>query len=197
MAEPRIYDIIEGTKPKNTEPTHVDSDGVTRPGAADLRKTLTKELTNDIDGAWRDDLATKEKRNRYSGNSPHLSEPYSNLETLAMQALRRYGDMHPGTVDGEVMLMFLEFANMIIEDLRSHPYWENAEIDYYVHMQEWREVPDTIMVAGLLYHYSIQQQSNKIEAYGPLYFKTTNRVLYNRKYGSGKIQVQPWDNKQT
>ena len=54
-------------------------------------------------------------------------------------------------------------------------------------------IPDNIMVSGLLYHYAVQQQSNKIEAYGPMYFKMMNRVLYHRKYGSGKIEVSPWD----
>jgi hypothetical protein len=62
-------------------------------------------------------------------------------------------------------------------------------------MQETREIPDPIMIAGLLYQYSIQQQSNKIEAYGPMYFKTINRILYNRKYGSGQIEIRPWDRK--
>ena len=52
------------------------------------------------------------------------------------------------------------------------------------------------MVAGLLYHYSVQQQSNKIEAYGPMYFKMMNRILYQKKYGSGKIEVSPWDKSQ-
>ena len=38
--------------------------------------------------------------------------------------------MHPGTVDGEVMLVFVEFANLVIEDLRGHVHWDNPEIDY-------------------------------------------------------------------
>ena len=109
------------------------------------------------------------------------------------QSLRRYGDMHPGTVDGEVMMMFVEFANMVIEDLRSHPYWDNVEIDYYTHPSETRHIPDSIMVQGLLYHYSVQQQSSKVEAYGPMYFKGMNRVLYNRKFGNAKIEMSPLD----
>ena len=50
-----------------------------------------------------------------------------------------------------------------------------------------------IMVAGLLYHYSVQQQSNKVEAYGPMYFRTMNRILFNRKYGNAKIELSPLD----
>ena len=103
--------------------------------------------------------------------------------------------MHPGTVDGEVMMMFIEFANLVIEDLRGHPYWDNPEINYYTHPSEVMPIPDNIMVSGLLYHYAVQQQSNKIEAYGPMYFKMMNRVLvppqvwqwHNRSQPVGRI----------
>ena len=57
-----------------------------------------------------------------SDTNPQIREKNSPLETLALQALRRFGDYNPGTVDGDVMLMFLEFANMIIGDIRMHPY---------------------------------------------------------------------------
>jgi hypothetical protein len=168
-------------------------EGATAVGAVDLRSTISGTVAQEVDKTWRDSEKKRPKRNRYSANNPHLGEPYSSLETLTIQALRRYGDMHPGTVDGEVMMMFIEFANLVIEDLRGHPYWENPEIDYYTHPSEWRSIPDNIVVSGLLYHYSVQQQSSKIEAYGPMYFKMMNRILYQRKYGSGKIEMSPYD----
>lgn len=195
---PRIYDKIAGDRPANTDVKHYDP-GTGRtdmPGARDLRDTIDANTKNDIEQKWREHWDGKEGRNRYSVNNPHLSEPYSNLEALIFQALRRYGDMHPGTVDGEVMMMFVEFANLVIEDLRGHPYWDNPEIDYYTHPSEQREIPDSIIVSGLLYHYSVQQQSNKIEAYGPMYFKMMNRILFQRKFGSGKIEVSPMDKSQ-
>lgn len=194
---PRTYPLasIAGSLPKNDEPRH-DEDGVSKVGAVDLRSTLTAKTAQEVDASWRENDKKREKRNRYSSNTPNVKEPYSTLETLTLQSLRRYGDMHPGTVDGEVMMMFIEFANLIIEDLRAHPYWDNPEIDYYTHPSEWRAIPDNIIVSGLLYHYAVQQQSNKIEAYGPMYFKMMNRVLYNRKYGSGKIEMSPWDKSQ-
>lgn len=196
VVTPRTYTDITGTAPSVEEPTHTLTTGEVEPGAVDLRSTVTKDNnTKTIDPAWRKEYEGDDNRHRYSSTSPHLSQPYSTLETLSLQALRRYGDMHPGTVDGEVMLMFIEFANLILEDLRIHPYWDNPEIDYYTHMQETRPVPDQVMVSGLLYHYSIQQQSSKLEAYGPMYFKSMNRILYSRKYGSGPIQVTPWDKK--
>jgi len=198
MATYRSYDsaTITGTLPANDEPRHTDEDGKSVVGAVDLRRDIDATLIKTADTAWREGDQAREKRNRFSGNNPHLNSPYSNLEALVMQSLRRYGDMHPGTVDGEGMMMFIEFANLVIEDLRGHPYWDNPEINYYTHPSEVMPIPDNIMVSGLLYHYAVQQQSNKIEAHGPTYFKMMNRVLYHRKYGSGKIEVSPWDRAQ-
>lgn len=192
---PRIYPKadIKGDLPSNDEPRHDGVDGSSRVGAVDLKSTVDANAAQSIDAEWRKSELKREKSNRYSSNNPHLKEPYTPLEPLVLQSLRRYGDMHPGTVDGEVMMMFVEFANLIIEDLRSHPYWDNPEIDYFTHQSEWRAIPDQIIVSGLLYHYAVQQQSNKIEAYGPMYFKMMNRLLYNRKYGSGKLEMSPYD----
>ena len=181
--------------PKVTgEPTNRDADNKVRPGPVDLRRTIDKEKVSDSTDATLKFLDENiGDRNRYSASNPHLGEPHSSLQTLAFQALRRYGDMHPGTVDGEVIMMFVEFANLVLEDLRAHPYYDNIEIDYYTHPTEHRNVPDQVMVAGLLYNYAVQQQSNKVEAYGPMYFRTMNRILYNRKFGNSKIQMSPHD----
>ena len=186
-------DYKDMSKPTE-EPTNQDHNNNTRPGSVDLRTTITKDKTEKTTEATLKYLDENVKeRHRFSANNPHLGEPYSSLQTLVMQSLRRYGDMHPGTVDGEVIMMFIEFANLILEDLRAHPYFDNLEIDYYTHPTEYRQVPDQIMVAGLLYHYAVQQQSNKVEAYGPMYFRTMNRILFNRKYGNAKIELSPMD----
>ena len=194
---PRTYKEadIKGNRPDADEPTRV-VDGKVEVGAVDPKSVVDANSATHADSKHRELQKTKSNRNRwYSANNPH-PKLASTLETLTFQALRRYGDMHPGTVDGEVMMMFVEFGNLIIEDLRGHPYWENPEMDYYTHPSETRAIPDNIIVAGLLYHYSVQQQSNKIEAYGPMYFKMMNRILYQKKYGSGKIEVSPWDKSQ-
>ena len=58
-----------------------------------------------------------------SNVNPHIRDNNSPLSTLALQALRRYGDFNSGSVDGDVMGMFVEFANMIIDEVRMHPYF--------------------------------------------------------------------------
>ena len=186
-------DYVDMPKPTE-EPTNRDENNNVRPGGVDLRTPINKEKDRESTNAKLKYLDENvNDRNRYSASNPHLGEPYSSLQTLAMQSLRRYGDMHPGTVDGEVIMMFVEFANLVLEDLRSHPYFDNLEVDYYTHPTEHRNIPDQIMVAGLLYNYAVQQQSNKVEAYGPMYFRTMNRILYNRKYGNSKIEISPHD----
>lgn len=180
--------------PKVTgEPTHLDDEGVQRPGVADPRTTVTRDKIETSDSAHQKHVDIRDENNRYSTNNPHIAEPYSPLEMLAFQALRRYGDMNPGTVDGDVILMFVEFANLVIEDLRAHPYWDAVYMDYYVHPTDIRPIPDPIMVAGLLYHYSIQQSSSKVEIYAPAYFRMTSRILFSRKYGNGPLELSPMD----
>ncbi len=98
-----------------------------------------------------------------SNTNPHIRATYSPLETLIFQALRRYGDFNPGTLDGDVGLMFLEFANMVIDDI--------------------------IIVQGLLYHYALQQGSEKVSVYLPTYNTTLNRQLWRQKNGNTKIRM--------
>jgi hypothetical protein len=123
-----------------------------------------------------------------SNVNPHIRDEYSPLETLAMQALRRYGDFAPGTVDGDVILMFIEFANMVIDDIRMHPYWEGDDPPYYTSQSETRQIPDPVIIAGLLFHYAAQQQSSKIQSYAPNYFRTLNQQLWRLKNGNTKLR---------
>ena len=128
-----------------------------------------------------------------SNTNPHIRETNSPLNTLAMQALRRYGDFHPGTVDGDVMLMFVEFANMVIDEIRMHPYHDGTDIDYYQSATDVRKIKDIIMVQGLLYHYALQQGSEKMQMYMPTYFATLNRELWQSVNGNTKIQMKVVD----
>ena len=64
---------------------------------------------------------------------------------------------------------------------------------YYKQQDEVREIPDVIMVAGLLSYYAMQQTSKKAEMLYGKYMKTMNGTLYDRLYGHQKIEMQPPD----
>jgi len=128
-----------------------------------------------------------------SNTNPHIRPKRSPLQTLIMQALRRYGEFHPGTVDGDVSLMFLEFANMVIDDVRMHPYAPDVELPYYESITDVRDIDDQIIVAGLLYHYAFQQGSDKLQLYMPNYYKTMNQQLWHALNGNTRIQMRVVD----
>ena len=56
---------------------------------------------------------------------------FSPLEDLVRSALVRAGNFSPSRIDGEVMMMFIELANRVVEEVRRHPYWTGGDIDYY------------------------------------------------------------------
>ena len=128
-----------------------------------------------------------------SNTNPHIREKNSPLNALAMQALRRSGDFHAGTVDGDVMLMFIEFANMIIDEIRMHPYYDGVEVDYYQSPTDVRAISDPIVVAGLLYHYAAQQMSDKLQVYTPQFQRIMNQRLWEQYNGNTKIQMRITD----
>jgi hypothetical protein len=135
-----------------------------------------------------------EPANRVSDVNSQISNPNSPLETLVYQAFRRYGEFSPSTIDGDTMLMFLEFANMVVEDIRHHPYWPaDVDVNYYNHQSDIRNVPDPILINGLLMHFSLQQGSPKMQLFMQLYSKTANQILYERLYGKRRPEFQVVD----
>ena len=145
-----------------------------------------------------------------SNTNPHIRTSNSPLRTLAMQALRRFGDFSPSTVDGDVLLMFIEFANIVIDDIRQHPYSPRTtvittvngqkvtttsanDVSYYTSADEVREVDDQIIVAGLLAQYALQQGSEKMQIYMPNYYRTMNRQLWNALNGNTQIRMRVVD----
>jgi hypothetical protein len=127
---------------------------------------------------------------RGSDVNPHIRDGNSPLQALIMQALRRYGEFSPGTVDGDTSLMFIEFANMVIDEVRSHPYGGDLDVPYYLALEDARGIPDPVVIAGILYHYSMQQGSEKVQFYMPNYFRTLNQLLWQRLNGNTKIRMR-------
>ena len=109
---------------------------------------------------------------------------HSPLENLVRSALVRAGNFSPSRVDGEVMMLMIELANRVIEDIRQHPYWEGGDIDYYNDITEIRPIPDMIMIDGLTAHYFIQQGSEKAMVFLQLYQANMANVLHERAYGN-------------
>ena len=118
-----------------------------------------------------------------AGRSDH-----SPLENLVRSALVRAGNFSPSRVDGEVMMLMIELANRVIEDVRQHPYWEGGDIDYFTDITEIRAIPDMIMIDGLTAHYFIQQGSEKAMVFLQLYQANMANILHERAYGNKSYQ---------
>lgn len=137
-----------------------------------------------------------------SVTNPQVSEPYSDLRTLALQALRRYGDGAAHSVDADTLLMFIEFANAIIDEVRQHPYYADGQakglfgdIDYYVSPTDKRAIPDPIITTGLLFHYAVQQLSDtKAQAYRAMFSRTLSQQLLLLVHGPGPYELSVVDN---
>ena len=93
----------------------------------------------------------------------------SPLEDLVRSALVRAGNFSPSRIDGEVMMMMIELANRVIDEIRKNPYWEGGDIDYFNDPTECRAIPDMVMIDGLTAHYLLQQGSDKAMVFLQMY----------------------------
>ena len=117
------------------------------------------------------------------------------LENLVAIALRRYGDFSSRRVTGDVVLMFIELANEIIEMINMHPYYTGNTIEYYNSQTDIREIEDAIMVRGLLALYAEQQASEKYPNSRMEFARHLNGILYSRKYKGGvRHEMTPLEN---
>lgn len=109
------------------------------------------------------------------------------LEQLSGVAFARFGEGSPTTADGDAYMLTIDFANEVIDDLHSHPYWHRdwPALDYYVHPSERRPLPDGVLTAGLLYRVARQQGSKKANAYEGIYYAKLNQSLMLQRFGNG------------
>lgn len=133
-----------------------------------------------------------------SNSNPQLTLNTSPLKTLSLMALRRYGESSPSAIYGDLSHMMLGFANNVIEDVRDHPYWRDGNgaqipIDYYLSIDDKRDLPDEIVLSGLVAYYSLQQASQKSQIWVPMYYRRMNQILYNRKYGNTELRLKVVD----
>lgn len=133
------------------------------------------------------------QRSKVSPHRQDLSSDYSTLDGLCVRALRRYGNFAPYSGDDDVLMMFIEMANEVIEDIRSHPYWQGGDIDYYTAITESRPVPDQIIQDGILYKFAEQQMSEKMQIYGQKYYNRMSQILWERLNGNAPINLHVVD----
>ena len=137
----------------------------------------------------------------YSVVKPFESEQgkFTPLEGLVRSALVRAGNFSPSRIDGEVMMMMVELANRVVEEVRRHPYWTGGDIDYYNDPTQTREIPDMIMIDGLTSHYLIQQGSEKAMVFLQMYQANLADILWDKyrrkdnKIGNDEIIVSVTD----
>ena len=131
-----------------------------------------------------------------SERHPQLRDEHAPLDQLIRMAIVQSGDTAPDIVAEDMYPMFLGFANEIVEDVRSHRYWDGEPVDYYKSMHEARPIPDTIMQTGLWALYQQQQLSgNQANRVMRKYRLTMGQVLWNRLNGNKAtaIRMRPVD----
>ena len=129
-----------------------------------------------------------------TSSNPNIRDQYSPLEDLIIKVLRRYGEFHPSSVDGEVYLMMIDFANSVLLDYNTHPYRTgDTEIADYISLSEARDLPDEIVMSGLIYYYSVQQMSQKMNAYRAVYYDNLHRITYHNKFGNKAITIAKFE----
>ena len=181
------------TKPITGEPTYEDENGVTHPGSQSPSGVVTPSVIANADALWADHNASSKVMNNYSAQNPHIAEPFSPLEVLITDGFERFGNMDASSMDSNIKRIMLRYANKIVEDVRIHPYASSPNLDYYTDLQQTRPIPDEIMISGLAYHYAKWQDSAKAKTFFAEYGQILNQILYQRKYGSGKIQMNTVD----
>lgn len=130
--------------------------------------------------------------------SPQITDNYSDLHALIMRATRRAGEFSGESVDGDLGILMLDFANEIVEEMRIHPYWPaDVALSYYEALTDRRPIPDIIMANGLRAQYLLQQGDARAGVAMQQYYRMTNTILYQRKFGVQKLELQRVDRPDT
>lgn len=126
--------------------------------------------------------------------SPEITDDYSDLATLGARTMRRAGEFAPGSIDGDMSIMLIDFANEIVEELRIHPYWpKDVRLRYYQSLTDRRPIPDLIVTNGLLAKYFLQQGDKRTDAAMSTYARMANTILYDRMFGVQDLELQAVD----
>lgn len=126
--------------------------------------------------------------------TPHITDQYAPLDALIVRAVRRFGDFGTQAAGGDVSNMFIEFANMVVDDYINHPYFDGRDgVVHYISVDEFKPIADQIMLGGLIAQYSFQQSSEKTPGYQSMYFRTMNQIMWQELNGNTPINLRPTD----
>lgn len=112
---------------------------------------------------------------------------YAPLRELAKSSLRDFGDTSGGRGDGDALLFMIDAANMVLESVMVHAYWEGGVIDYYKSLDDVRPVPDLIIQTGLTAWLAVQRDSQKANQLGQIHNQMMSTILYRLKFGTGRV----------
>lgn len=106
------------------------------------------------------------------------------LQTMADNTLRRYGEGAASIGDAQIALMFIDFANEILDEMMLHPYWNKGVVEPFLHMEDRRpEISSVVMEAGLLWKYAVRQKSRNADQYAAHFFRLMNNRFYLEAFG--------------
>lgn len=139
-----------------------------------------------------------------SRHQPQVSgaDSYAPLIDLVATAERRRGQMSAARLTGDQVLLYLEYANEIVEDVRAHRYWTILVnrgkapnvLPYYTDLNEKRAIPDGILIAGLRAYAAEQAGSKKAKTLFDVYRNRMSMILYQRiNDGIPKEFIRPMD----
>lgn len=127
-----------------------------------------------------------------SDEAPHIKDGPAPLRYLINRALYEFGEFSPDTIEADVAIMLIDFANEIVEDILSHPYATKADsqLDYYESLDDAREIHDQIMRTGLLARFLRQQGSERFGMEMSRYYRTMNQIMWRRLNGNTPIRMR-------
>lgn len=128
--------------------------------------------------------------------NPQIVDGYTPLRKLIQDALREYGEFSVETIEADVSLMVLNFANQIVREVWTHPYAtaEDAQIKPYTSLDDVRPIDDMVMISGLLARVLKQQrnyQSAQVEFQN--YYRTLNQMMWFKLNGNTAIRMRQVD----
>lgn len=124
--------------------------------------------------------------------APHIKDGPAPLRHLIDRALYEFGEFSPDTIEADVAIMLIDFANEVVEDILSHPYAteSDSQLEHYESLDDARDIHDQIMRVGLLARFLRQQGSERYGVEMSRYYRTMNQIMWRRLNGNTPIRMR-------